>query len=83
MTNDRYGARDVAARPGAVTSGPAVALDPRRWIVLVVVLVAGFMDLPEVTIVNVAGPAIRKDLRATYAQIEWNVNGSVLGSPRC
>jgi hypothetical protein len=28
-----------------VASGPAVAVDPRRWIVLVVVLIAGFMDL--------------------------------------
>jgi MFS family permease len=32
-----------------------------------------------VTIVNVAVPAILKDLHATYAQIEWIINGYVLG----
>jgi EmrB/QacA subfamily drug resistance transporter len=46
---------------------------------LVVVLVAGFMDLLDVTIVNVAIPTILKDLDAAYAQIEWIVAGYVLG----
>jgi EmrB/QacA subfamily drug resistance transporter len=51
----------------------------RRWLALVVVLVAGFMDLLDVTIVNVAIPSILRDLRADYAQIEWIVAGYVLG----
>ena len=79
MPSDRHGGQDVAGRLRAVTSGPVVALDPRRWIVLVVVLIAGFMDLLDVTIVNVAAPAILRDLHATYAQIEWIINGYVLG----
>lgn len=53
--------------------------DPRRWIALVIVLVAGFMDLLDVTIVNVAVPSILKDLHASYAEIEWIVAGYVLG----
>jgi EmrB/QacA subfamily drug resistance transporter len=54
-------------------------VDRRRWLALVVVLVAGFMDLLDVTIVNVAVPSILQDLRAEYAQIEWIVTGYVLG----
>jgi MFS family permease len=54
-------------------------LDPRRWLALTVVLVAGFMDLLDVTIVNVAIPTILQDLQAGYAQIEWIVAGYVLG----
>jgi MFS family permease len=39
-------------------------------VALVVLLAAGFMDLLDVTIVNVAIPTILKDLNAAYAQIE-------------
>jgi EmrB/QacA subfamily drug resistance transporter len=53
--------------------------DPRRWIALAVVLVAGFMDLLDVTIVNVAIPSILRDLNASYAQVEWVVAAYVLG----
>ncbi|MFJ9369737.1 MFS transporter [Nocardia sp. NPDC101769] len=52
--------------------------DRRRWIALVVVLVAGFMDLLDATIVNVAVPSIQRDLGAQYAQLEWIVAGYVL-----
>jgi MFS family permease len=48
-------------------------------VALVIVLAAGFMDLLDVTIVNVAIPTILKDLDAAYAQIEWIVAGYVLG----
>jgi EmrB/QacA subfamily drug resistance transporter len=55
------------------------ALDPRRWAALVVILAAGFMDLLDVTIVNVAAPSILRDLQATYAQFEWVISGYLLG----
>lgn len=57
-----------------------VSMSPehRRWIALVVVLVAGFMDLLDTTIVNVAIPSIQRDLGAQYAQLEWIVSGYVL-----
>ncbi|MFD6155037.1 MFS transporter [Nocardia sp. NPDC060256] len=53
-------------------------LDPRRWIAFAVVLAAGFMDLLDVTIVNVAVPSIQSDLKAQYSQIEWIVAAYVL-----
>ena len=55
------------------------AVDPRRWIALIVILAAGFMDLLDATIVNVAIPNILKDLRTGFAQIEWIVAGYALG----
>lgn len=54
-------------------------VERRRWLALVVLLVAGFMDLLDVTIVNVAVPSILRDLHAEYAQIEWIITGYVLG----
>jgi EmrB/QacA subfamily drug resistance transporter len=53
--------------------------DPKRWIALIIVLAAGFMDLLDVTIVNVAVPSILKDLHASYAEVEWIIAGYVLG----
>lgn len=52
---------------------------PRRWWALSVLLVAGFMDLVDVTIVNVALPSIQRDLQAPYVDLEWVVSGYVLG----
>ena len=45
--------------------------DPRRWAALAVMLLAAAMDLIDVTIVNVAIPAIQADLGGTPAQVEW------------
>lgn len=45
--------------------------DRKRWIALAVVLTAGFMDLLDVTIVNVAIPAIQDELGASYASVQW------------
>lgn len=44
--------------------------DPRRWIALGIVLTATFMQLVDVSIVNVAIPAIQRDLAASYAHIQ-------------
>jgi EmrB/QacA subfamily drug resistance transporter len=60
------------------TAGPGRApggADPRRWIALAVVLIAGFMQLVDISIVNVAIPSIQRDLDATYAQIQWVLAG--------
>jgi MFS family permease len=82
----KHDARDMYARvdlpsPSRIGANGAArpALDPRRWLALAVVLVAGFMDLLDVTIVNVAIPTVLRDLRAEYAQVEWIVAGYVLG----
>src|SRR5262249_5520337 len=80
MTDDTHSRTQLPglARAGANGAAPP-ALDPRRWLALVVILIAGVMDLLDVTIVNVAAPSILRDLHATYAQFEWVVSGYVLG----
>lgn len=64
------------------TAGPSdidsTQADPRRWIAFATTLAAGFMDLLDVTIVNVAVPTIQEDLGAQYAQIEWIIAAYVL-----
>lgn len=62
----------------ALDAAPASAPDPRRWLALTVVLVASFMDLLDVTIVNVAIPSIQRNLDARYTQIQWIVAGYAL-----
>ena len=49
-----------------------------RWLAVVVLLVASFMDLLDTTIVNVALRSIQDDLGATSAQLVWIVSGYVL-----
>ena len=52
--------------------------DPRRWMALGILLIANFMNLIDVTIVNVALPSMRDNLGASDAQIEWVVAAYVL-----
>ncbi len=49
--------------------------DPRRWRILGVTLVIGFMALLDVTIVNVAIPSMRAGLGTSAATIQWVVSG--------
>ena len=51
---------------------------PRRWIAMAILLLAGFMNLIDVTIVNVALPRLQSGLGATSSQIEWVVAAYVL-----
>lgn len=52
--------------------------DPRRWLSLFVLLIANFMNLIDVTIVNVALPSMRENLGATDSQIEWVIAAYIL-----
>lgn len=52
--------------------------DPRRWIALVVLLIANFMNLIDITIVNVALPSMRDGLGATDSQIEWVIAAYIM-----
>jgi len=49
---------------------PLGPINPRRWLVLTVVVAAQFMYVVDMFIVNVAIPSIRTDLNASTAQIE-------------
>ena len=55
----------------------AAALDqghPRKWWILVAVSVGMFMALLDVTIVNIAIPAIKNDLNASLPHASWVLN---------
>lgn len=52
--------------------------DPRRWAALAVLLIASFMNLIDVTIVNVAIPSMQQNLGADPSQIEWVIAAYVL-----
>jgi EmrB/QacA subfamily drug resistance transporter len=52
--------------------------DPNRWKALAVCLLAGFITLLDVSIVNVALPSIRQGLGASTSDIQWVVSGYAL-----
>src|SRR5213080_5024187 len=61
----------ILARPAATGDGA----DPRRWLTLIILLLAAFMNLLDVSIVNVAIPSIQRDLHASYAEIQLVLAG--------
>ncbi|MGB0093041.1 MAG: MFS transporter, partial [Solirubrobacteraceae bacterium] len=50
----------------------------RKWWTLIAVSVATFMLLLDITVVNVALPSIRKDLGASFADLQWVVDAYAL-----
>ncbi|MEU7649035.1 MFS transporter [Streptomyces huasconensis] len=52
--------------------------DRRRWFALAIVMTAAFMDLVDVTIVNIAIPSIERESGATFSQIQWITAGYAL-----
>ncbi|EPH45094.1 putative actinorhodin transporter [Streptomyces aurantiacus JA 4570] len=52
--------------------------DRRRWFALAIVMTAAFMDLVDVTIVNVAIPSIQRDEGASFSHIQWITAGYAL-----
>lgn len=62
----------AAASPPA---GPALDQGhPRKWLILAAVSLGMFMTLLDITIVNIAIPAIIKDLNTTVTAVSWVVN---------
>lgn len=59
---------------------PASAAEayPRRWSALGILLLAAFMNLVDLSIVNVALPSMQRNMGATSAQIEWVAAAYVL-----
>ena len=68
--------RDRSRRPHARGRRPPSADQghPRKWWILIVVSFGMFMALLDVTIVNIAMPAIITDLDATLSQASWVLN---------
>jgi EmrB/QacA subfamily drug resistance transporter len=52
--------------------------DRRRWMALVVVLLAQLMILLDATVVNVALPSIQHDLQFTQGNLTWVVNAFLI-----
>jgi EmrB/QacA subfamily drug resistance transporter len=66
----------LAADPGLA---PAVPVATPRWVVPLVVLIAGsFMSVLDTSIVNVAISRIQNEFGATTDQVQWVVNGYTL-----
>jgi EmrB/QacA subfamily drug resistance transporter len=70
MTSDAQ----ILAPPPA----PGEQADPRRWLTLTVLLLAAFMNLLDVSIVNIAIPSIQRNLHASYADVQWTLAGYTL-----
>src|SRR5215468_280292 len=70
MTSDAQ----ILAPPATAGEGP----DPRRWLTLIILLLAAFMNLLDVSIVNIAIPSIQRDLGASYADVQWALAGYTL-----
>jgi EmrB/QacA subfamily drug resistance transporter len=68
------GAGQQPVPAGAPAPAPS-ELDPRRWLALGSVMTALFMVLLDVSIVNVAVPAIRSNLNANNADIQFVIAG--------
>ena len=68
----------MTTRPQTQTTIGVPGADPRRWRALAVCMVAGFMSLLDISIVNVALPSIREGLNASSSQLEWIVAGYAL-----
>ena len=57
---------------------PSITTDPRRWWALGAIAFGLFMSLLDVTVVNVALPAIQHGLHESFTSLEWVVNAYAL-----
>ncbi|MFJ5777882.1 MFS transporter [Streptomyces sp. NPDC093094] len=64
--------------PLSPLAGQQAPADRRRWFALAIVMTAAFMDLVDVTIVNIAIPSIQQDTGATFSHIQWITAGYAL-----
>ncbi|MBC3840834.1 MFS transporter [Streptacidiphilus sp. 4-A2] len=68
----------VATSDPATESAAADPGHPRRWTILVVVGIAGFMAMLDSTVVNVALPAIEARLKASAGDLQWVLDAYIL-----
>src|SRR5215472_12896510 len=64
----------------APPAGAGEGADPRRWLTLTILLLAAFMNLLDVSIVNIAIPSIQRDLHASYSDVRGPRTGSSMPS---
>jgi EmrB/QacA subfamily drug resistance transporter len=63
---------------GSTAVAPPAHLDPRRWVALLVVLLAAFIVVLDNTVLNVAIPTIRSDFHTTLPSLLWVITGYAL-----
>src|SRR3954452_15667624 len=61
-----------------VAPAPSPPIDRRRWAALIVVCLAQLMIVRDVTIVNVAMPAIQRDLHFSQSGLTWVVDAFLI-----
>ncbi|MFJ8234005.1 MFS transporter [Streptomyces sp. NPDC094448] len=69
---------DGLSGPAAGENAAGGEADRRRWIALAVIMTAAFMDLVDVTIVNIAIPSIERTIDASFGAIQWITAGYAL-----
>jgi len=62
----------------APTATTETSLDPRRWLILTIVLAAPLLAIFDQFVVNVAIATVQRDLRASFGQIQLVVAGYAL-----
>ncbi|MGW4727976.1 MFS transporter [Streptomyces shenzhenensis] len=78
MTSTETQPAPTTAPTAAPPPAQPAAGDRRRWYALAIVMTAAFMDLVDVTIVNIAIPSIQRDAGASFSQIQWITAGYAL-----
>ena len=68
----------MSATPASDARPEPGALNPRRWLVAAVMMVAALMDLLDGTVVNIALPTVQRDLHASGDQLAWVVSAYLL-----
>ena len=70
--------RELRVSGSNLEAGSVPGADPRRWAAFAVCLVAGFMTLLDVSIVNVALPSMQAGLGLSPGELSWVVAGYTL-----
>src|SRR5580700_1957764 len=63
---------------GPVPLADTEELDPRRWLALIIAVVAAFIVVLDNTVLNVAIPTIIRDFHTTLPSVEWVITGYAL-----
>lgn len=64
--------------PAPPVAAPAAVADRRRWLTLALVLGGTFLATFDNFVVNVAIPTLQRDLRASFAQVQFVIAGYAL-----